>query len=280
MAIQDWLTQFWVKNWGQNIDPKTHDWLIGPIGNTDVIKNKFVKTLAKEQNLSIQENLPDVGLLESLESIGINNNDGLNKKVEDFYLHTSNYNLDVKANWHPLFLPFGFVLQLLFSNRLQQLNLPIKKSDLSDGIESKIIKLQSNETKQNIWTIWYRIAKKSQNVIFSGIYTQCKNPNYEEPLFKLIFPLPNGNASVIMTKEILADGSLILKSEGKKFGDSGFYFTLTNHKGQYWSKFVRSMHEELKVYETSSDELRAKHQFRIWGIQFLTLNYSIEKKFS
>lgn len=278
MAIQDILTQIWVKTTGRKLDINQHQWLIGPIGDTDIIKNQFVYNLAKSQNLNINENLENAGLLENLEDIGIVENDHINPKVADFYLHTSKYNLDIVAEWRRIFLPFGMLLKLIFSNRLQQLNLPINQKDFSEGVDSKIIKLKSKTTNETVWTIWYRIAKKSQNVIFSGIYTNCINPNYQQPLFKLIFPLPNGNASIIMRKEILKDGSLVLSSDGKKFGETGFYFTLTDHNGNYWSKFVKTMHERLQVYEDLDKNLKAKHQFSIWNIQFLTLHYSISPK--
>lgn len=277
MAIQDILTQIWVKNFGKKIDPEMHSWLIGPIGGTNIIKDQYIFDLAKNHDLSINENNSDAGLLETLESIGINN-DKINSKVADFYLHTSRYSLDIKVKWNPFFLPFGILLKYLYSNRLQQLNLPVRKKDYSEGIDSKIIKLKSNKTRKDIWTIWYRITKKNQNVIFSGIYTHCKNPNYDQPLFKLIFPLPNGNASVIMESKVIENGSLLLSSNGNKFGESGFYFTLTDHKGNYWSKFVKSMHEELKIYEDDNKTLKAIHHFKIWSINFLTLYYSMQKE--
>ncbi len=56
-----------------------------------------------------------------------------------------------------------------------------------------------------------------------------------------------------MTKKIEKDGSLLLCSDGKKFGDNGFYFTLTNGKGVYWARFVSSMHEWIRVYEDEED---------------------------
>ena len=47
MAIQDKITQIWVKATGKKIDPKDFEWLIGPIGNTDIIKDKFIFELAE-----------------------------------------------------------------------------------------------------------------------------------------------------------------------------------------------------------------------------------------
>ena len=46
MALQDKITQLWVKVTGRRIDPEEFDWLIGPIGDEDIIKDKFIKKLA------------------------------------------------------------------------------------------------------------------------------------------------------------------------------------------------------------------------------------------
>jgi hypothetical protein len=95
---------------------------------------------------------------------------------------------------------------------------------------------------------------------------------------KVIFSLPNGNATVIMRKEVLPDGSLKLSSDGKRFGDNGFYFTVTNHKGKHWTRFVRAMHEWITVYEDEEKELRADHLLKFYRLTFLTLHYKMTQK--
>lgn len=280
MALQDKITQIWVKITGRRINPQEHQWLIGPIGQTDIIKDKFIFELAEKNNLLIEKNLKDFGLLESVEQIGISNDDKekLNKKVIDFYEHTYNYDFEVWSEWKGIFKPFGKLLSIIFSKRLQQLNLPLNSIDTAKGLKSEIIKLKSKDDHKTHWTIWYRTIKSTNDVIYSGVYTTCQNPNYTTPLLKVVFPLPNGNASVVMTEKITDDGSLILSSDGKRFGDNGFYFTLTNHKGKYWARFVRSMHEWIRVYEDEENELRADHNLNFWGFRFLNLHYKMNKK--
>ena len=270
------------KNYWKKINPNDYEWLIGPIRNTDIIKDKFIFQLAKKENLEIQKNLPNSGLLEKIEHLGISDQDKyrLNDKVADFYENTSNYNFEVWSEWKGIFKPFGKLLSLIFSKRLQQLNLPLNSIDTAKGLQSDIIKLKDKQTKKTKWTIWYRIIKSTNDVIYSGIYTTCKNPNYEKPLLKVVFPLPNGNASVVMTKKVEKDGALLLCSDGKKFGDNGFYFTLTNEKGEYWARFVKSMHEWIRVYEDEENALRADHNLNFYGIRFLNLHYKMTKKIS
>ncbi len=280
MAIQDKITQLWVKTTGKRIDPNKFQWLIGPVGHTDIIKDKFFLELAEKENLEVLRNPPNSGLLEEMEQIGISHSERqiLNDKVADFYENTSNYDFEVWSEWRGIFKPFGKLLYLIFSERLQQLNLPLNSIDTAKGLKSEIIKLKDKRNGETKWTIWYRIIKSTNDVIYSGVYTTCNNPNYEKPLLKVVFPLPNGNASVVMTKKIEKDGSLLLCSDGKKFGDNGFYFTLTNGKGVYWARFVSSMHEWIRVYEDEENVLRADHNLNFYGIRFLDLHYKMTKK--
>ncbi|AKA34803.1 hypothetical protein [Flagellimonas lutaonensis] len=280
MALQDKITQVWVKTTGRRIDAKDFAWLIGPVGDTDIIKDTFVTKLAKEENLEICKNLPASGLLEQIEELGLTDEEmrRLNPRVADFYENTSEYEFEMWSEWKGFFKPFGKILSSVFSKRLQQLNLPLKAIDTAKGLKSEIIKLKCKETQKTKWTIWYRIIKSTDDVIYSGIYTTCKNPNHKTPLLKVIFPLPNGNASVVMKKNIEEDGALLLSSDGKKFGDNGFYFTLTDHKGNYWARFVKSMHEWIRVYEDEENILRADHHLNFYGFRFLDLHYKMTKK--
>ena len=280
--LQDWITQVWVKITGRRFDPDKEAWLTGPIGDTRLIKDKFIQDLALKENLEIKQNIEGSGLLESFENLSLTKEEKgtLNQRVVDFYEKTVNYNFEVWSEWCGFFRPFGWLLSVIFSKRLQQLNLPLSSLDSAKGIQSNIIKLVNKTTGASKWTIWYRILKNTNNVIYSGVYTTCTVPNYNGKFLKVIFPLPNGNATVIMRREILSDGSLKLCSDGNKFGDNGFYFTLTNKKGKYWTRFVRSMHEWITVYVDEESILRADHHLHFYGLPFLKLHYKMSEKHS
>lgn len=276
--LLDKTTQLWVKLTGRKIDPEKYAWLTGPIGDGDKIGNVFFSRMAKEQNLEITYNEPNAGLFESFQELRLTEADQkkLKPEIVDFYEHTSDYDFEFWSEWTGVFKPFGSLLSVLFSKRLQQLNLPLSPLDSSRGINSQIIKLKKNN--QSIWTIWYRTLKSNNRVIYSGIYTTCSPLHFNSPLLKVVFPLPNGNASVIMTKKIEADGSLLLSSDGKKFGENGFYFYLTDRKGTHWAKYVKSMHEWIRVYVDEENILRADHNLDFHNMRFLNLHYKMTKK--
>ncbi len=276
--ILDKTTQFWVKLTGRRIDPNQYNWLIGPIGDPDKIGDKFLTRLAVENNLDIITNPQNSGLLESINDLGLTEPElkTIRPEIIDFYERTSNYEFEFWSEWKGLFRPFGWLLSTLFSKRLQQLNLPLAPLDSSKGIKSKIIKLKKGE--KTFWTIWYRTLKSNERVIYSGIYTTCSPSNYQSPLLKVVFPLPNGNASVVMTKKIDNNGSLTLSSDGKAFGQNGFYFYLTDNKGRHWAKYVRAMHEWITVYVDEENVLRADHNLNFYGLRFLNLHYKMRLK--
>lgn len=280
--LQDWITQQWVKITGRQFNPGEETWLVGPIGDTDVIKDKFFRELAQKENLEIRENQTNTGLLESFDDLQLSPQEKqlLHPSVIDFYEKTSNYNFEVWSEWCGFFKPFGWLLSVIFSKRLQQLNLPLSSLQSARGIQSSIVKLVDQQTKKSRWTVWYRILKSTHHVIYSGVYTTCRIPNQSGRFLKVVFPLPNGNATVIMRRDVLPNGALKLSSDGKRFGDNGFYFTLTNHKGKHWARFVRSMHEWITVYVDEENILRADHDLYFYGLPFLNLHYKMTQKHS
>ena len=276
--ILDKSTQLWVKLTGRRIDPDQNEWLVGPIGDPDLIGDKFIKRLAIENNLDVISNEPNTGLLERINDLGFSDLELklIRPEIVDFYEKTSNYDFEIWSEWCGIFRPFGWLLSILFSKRLQQLNLPLNPIDSAKGIKSQILKLKSNN--RSVWTIWYRTLKSNNHVIYSGIYTTCNPPMYNISLLKVVFPLPNGNASVIMTKKVESDGSLTLLSDGKKFGQNGFYFYLTDRKGKHWARYVRPMHEWIRVYVDEENILRADHNLNFYGFRFLNLHYKMTEK--
>lgn len=246
--LQDLITQLWVKSTGQRIDIAKTPWIEGVVGDRAIIDKTYIDRLANQYQYEVVYNEPRSGLIEDFSVLDFTQQEyaRLHPQIIDFYTHTSDYDYEIECEWKGIFKPFGIVLGWLFSKRLKQLNVPTSTSSLAKGLESEIIKL--NREGQTIWTIWYRKIKQTGETLFSGIYTNAYLPSQDKRLFKVVFPLPNGNATVLLNQEVKEDGSLYLHSNGKKFGDVGFYFYLTDHKGKHWAKFVRALHENIHVY--------------------------------
>jgi hypothetical protein len=277
--LTDWATQQWVRATGRRILLAQHSWLDGPIGNARIIGKEFFQGYAQEYGLEIVEGA-DCGLLNDFSALAGDSNhlNGVAPAVQDFYEHTSAYDLDAWSEWHGLFRPFGLALAVLFSRRLQQLNIPLSPMDSSRGMSSKVLQMRNRQTGQLVQTAWVRELHATKNVIYAGCYSVCRIPGHANPCVKVVFPLPNGNAIVVMKAESHPDGSLSLTSAGKGFGDPGFYFTVHGRDGKAWARYVRAMQEKITVYPAERNTSRADHVLWIWRKQFLRLHYRMSQR--
>jgi len=111
---------------------------------------------------------------------------------------------------------------------------------------SSVLNLVDPTTGKIRYTAWVRQLRRSNNVLYAGSYSLCTLPGVSGACVKVVFPLPNGHATVIMYPQSSSDGSFSVTSSGFSFGEPGFYFTVSTDKG-LWAKYVRAMRESIKV---------------------------------
>lgn len=275
--FQDWFTQQSVIFWGKRIEPETVPWLMGPFGKLGSIADDFVNQLAEEEDLLIERNSLSAGLLFSIQELKISDVESarLSQSIIDFYENTTLYKLKVSVQWHPLFKIFGTLIVKLFSNRIQQLNIPTNNLESLNQINSEIITLKDAKSEKVKYTIWYRTFGSTGHVLYSGVYNTCALPS-GKICIKAVFPLPKGNATVIMSPSVDSDGGLHLDSSGKKFGDPGFYFLVTDSKGDFWSQYVRSFRDHLNVYYRDG-KILAEQTLTLWRLRVLRFKYEIHR---
>jgi hypothetical protein len=268
--VLDWVTQLWNIALGRKVDADEDHWLLGPIGDIGGIADKFIARVAEEENLTIKRNEPASGLIDGFEGLA----KPVNPDIEAFYKRT--IDLDAWTQWKPIFGSLGYIVYKLFSQRIQQLNLPQNSLDTALGIKSEIISLVDDNEK-TVYRVWYRRLKKTDEVVYSGIYTHCRIPSGEHCL-KVIFPLPQGSATVIMRMSCDSKGNLELESKGKKYGDPGFYFLVKDRKGNLWKHYLPSFHERIFVYQDDEGTLRADHSMSLWKCRAYDLHYKMTEK--
>jgi len=274
--FQDWLSQQWVIWRGRRIDPDKTPWLMGPFGNVDSIADDFVARLASDEHLEVERNVKTGGLLPSMRDLALSESDyqRLSPSIIDFYENTTQYDMDLWVEWNKYFRPFGGLVHYLYSRRLKQLNLPLRPLEVSRGIYNEVVMLRDPESGNIKYTIWYRVLKSNKHVIYSGVYTTCTLPS-GKVCIKVIFPLPRGNATVIMEPTVGPLGEFRLTSSGNKYGDPGFYFLLNDSKGGYWAQYVHSFREQLDVFVDEEDQLRAEHILTLWKRRVLEIHYKM-----
>lgn len=276
--FQDWFTQQWVILWGRRIEPDTAPWLMGPFGKPGSTTDHFVDQLAEDENLVIEKTAGSHGLISSMKELKLADAeyDRLSSHIVDFYENTTNYKLTFSVEWNPLFRVFGNLVAVLFSNRIRQLNIPAKNIEALSQINSEIIPLKERESGKLKYTIWYRTFVSTRQVLYSGVYSTCTLPS-GNICVKAVFPLPKGNATVIMSPSVGPGGELRLDSAGKKFGDPGFYFLLNDSKGDFWSQYVGSFRDHLNVYSDEGN-IFAEQTLTLWHQRVLQIKYEIQRK--
>lgn len=275
--FQDWFTQQWVIICGRKINPSENTWLFGTFGEVSGIGEKFIHQLAEKEDLTIIRKSNSKGLLDSILSLNLSENEikKLPKNVIDFYEKTSEYKLQLNVKWNPIFKIFGYVVNRLFSQRINQLNIPTNNIQSSENLTSEIIELVAKNTNEVKYTIWLRKFQSTGKVIYSGIYTTCLLPS-GITCVKAIFPLPKGNATVILKPSVGEKNELILDSSGNKFGDAGFYFLLNDSKGNCWSKYIKSFTDKLIVSD-ENEKLKAKQTLKLWRLKVARFEYEMKK---
>lgn len=276
--IQDWLTQQWVIFTGVEINESHENWLLGPFGDINGIGEKIIHEIAEKEGLIIDWSNQGKGLIPDFNLLAISANEmnKLNPSVIDFYENTSNYQLELEINWNPFFKIFGFVVNILFSKRINQLNIPTKTPSKNENLNSEIIHLLDPKTNEVKYTWWLSSHAASGNIIYSGIYGVCTLPSGKKCV-KAIFPLPNGSATVILNPMVLENGTLVLDATGNEFGDAGFYFVLKDSKDKFWSKYIRSFRDTLTIYQ-ENDGIKANQNMTLWNLRVLTFTYIIALK--
>jgi len=278
--LTDWFTQRWVQCTGRRIRVEELPWLEGPVAPTTGIGDDYFDRLAGAEGLRILRPEQTAGILPSFNTLhGPSFDPGkVNPEVVRFYEETSRYDLDVWTQWCGIFRPFGWLLAIIFSRRLQQLNLPLSGLDTSRGVTSEVLQFLEPDNAALRRTAWFRRLRSSGRVIYAGFYSACTLPGRDDPCVKVVFPLPNGNAVVILRTEVKPDGSFLITSAGQRFGDPGLYFTVHGGAGKVWARYVRSLRETIHVLPAENGFVRADHVLHYFGAVFLRLHYRMQRR--
>ncbi len=276
----DWSTQLWVRATGREVALDEHPWLAGPIGETREIGGECFRRWAVRENLRVEDGSGTRGLLADFALL-----DGprfraasVAEGVRNFYERTTEYELDAWSNWCGAFQPFGWLLAVMFSRRLRQLNVPLTGLDTSRGISNEVWHLVEPHAGELRLVAWVRHLLGTGTTVYAGSYGACSIPGWSGPCLKVVFPLPNGNAIVFLKPVLEEDGSLSLISSGERFGDPGFYFTVKRAGGRLAVRYLRSFRETIRVYASGTEEVRADHEMRFWGATVLRIHYRMRRR--
>lgn len=273
----EWGIRNWVACLGRRLPLDEPGWLSGPVGTPERIGPGFYESYVSQEGLVAEVNTPGTGLLFRFDALaGPAFDPGrVHPAVREFYERTVEYRLEAWSQWSTLAYPFACVLMETVSRRIEQLNLPVQPLDTSRGMTSDVIRLIDPATGVPRHALWLRRIAATGDVVYAGFYGVETPPLANGPCVKVVFPLPHGSATVILWPEAREDGSLVLHSTGKGFGDAGFYRVLQTGKEERRVRCIRAMKETIHVYVDAEGTLRTDHTFRFFRYAMLRLHYKI-----
>jgi hypothetical protein len=251
-------------------------WIEGPLGER-VIGDAAFHEAAVREGLTIERTARDGGLIPDFEALRCEHFDPsqTHPLIRDFYEHTTAFAMDV---WSRTYFPASVALWLLvttISRQVDQLNFPLSPLDTAHGMTSEIILLRRRDGSLR-YTGWFRTLAEQQRVIYTGFYMTERLPREAGPCVKVVFPMPNGNATVIL-RASLEGGALILDSGGGRFGGAGFYRVQGRGSERLRIWRIATLRERFRVYVDDGDVLRCDHSIKFLGLPVLALHYKLRR---
>ena len=250
-------------------------WLLGPLGG-DVIGDAPYEEVAAAEGLRVERAARHGGLVPDF---GALRGDGfdpakIHPSVRDFYEHTSEFAMDV---WSKTYFPTNLALILLvttISRQVNQLNFPLSPLDTARGMSSEIISMRRADGSVR-YTGWFRTLTSNQaRVLYTGFYMTQVAP-LAGACVKVVFPMPHGNATVVLRPQLADGGKLVLDSSGRRFGDPGFYRVQARDADRVRVWQIKTLKERFEVYVDDHGVLRCDHSVRFLGLPVLRLHYKI-----
>lgn len=261
---------------GQRRDVDAMPWLQGPMGG-DYIGDLPYEEYARKEGLELIRAAETGGLIPDFDKLSGGKFDASDvaPAVRDFYENTAEFRIDV---WTKTWFPANVALWLLvttISRKVNQLNFPMGAMDTAKGMLSEIVLLRRPD-KSIPYTGWYRKSAETGLAVYTGFYSTTTIPDSDVPCVKVVFPMPQGNATVLLKPSTDEAGSLHLSSSGGRFGAPGFYRVQSTRRGmRVWR--VGSLKENFKVYVDDEGVLRCDHRVRFMGLPVLQLHYRLER---
>jgi len=276
-AIGAWLIYRLIALFGRTHAWRDIAWLDGPLGDA-VIGDAPYRDAAAKLGLTIERDARDAGLIPDLAALRGEHcdPDRIDPRIREFYEHTTRFEMDV---WSRTYFPTNiglFLLVTTISRQVNQLNFPLSPLESARGMSSEVIALRNPDGSLR-YTGWFRTLGDHRRVLYTGFYMTERTPS-GSCCVKVVFPMPNGNATVLLAPRVDPDGSLVLDSSGARFGDPGFYRVQRRDDARVRIWQITTLKELFRVYVDDHGVVRCDHTVRFLGLPVLSLHYKIGRR--
>jgi hypothetical protein len=265
----DAMAQAWMVATSRRVRSEQVPWLLGPIAGSDVVGHALGGRTSTGA---------DHGLLPSFGALAGSTFDpsDVDPRIADFYEHTTRWRLDLWSEWSPVAWPFGRLVAAMWSQRLQQLSLPMRPLDVSHGMDSDVVHLHDAQDRV-VGSAWLRTMRKTGATTYSGLYGTVVLPGSEQPSVRVVFPLPLGSLPVLLSPSADGSGGFLLRSALGPFGGDGAYLVLHRADGTLNVRRI-PIAEQFHVYVDDDGDLRTDHHLRLWSVPAITLHYRMRRE--
>lgn len=273
-VLLKWLINLWIVTTGKKCSFVDFPWLRGPMGEQLLIGDTYYEDYAVKAGFVVEKAV-DGGLVADFNGVLPAGAGKLNPAIADFYEHTARYKLEVWSQWYAPYAVFARMLITSLSRKMNQLNIPLQPLETSRGMSNEVIQLKDPATGKTVHACWLRKSILTGKVVYSGFYSNIVIDG--KPMVRVVFPLPGGNATVLLHAQVQNDGSVKLLSDGRKIGEAGYYRVQRAGDDAVKVKYI-PLKEVIHVFEDESGILRTDHIFTFLGTKMLHLHYKILDK--
>ncbi|WP_460369120.1 hypothetical protein, partial [Actinocorallia lasiicapitis] len=235
----------------------------------------YVRELADDLGGVYTPDAPDVGIVADLAIL-----DGpgftaarIDPLVREFYEHTSRFTLDIVPRWRLWVRPGYLLYRRLLAEPLGQASVPMNQREAQRGVRGRIDTIELPDGK--LIRGWIRSFAADDRPIYVGIYTTYRDA--DRGYVSVGFPLPHASFTATLLPAARPDGGLTLTSESE-LPHPGHYLTYIDPEDRaLTTAAVPGFAERLDVY-VKDGVLRAEHAFKVFGLPFLVLHYTMDRK--
>ena len=161
------------------------------------------------------------------------------------------------------------------SRRIAQLNFPLDAAETAAGMTSRVLRLCDPATGATVLTGWLRTQAATGHAVYVGLYGVAQPPGEAGPCVRVVFPLPHGSSTVLLRPSAGAGGAFRLASDGRRFGEAGYYRIHQGADGVRRARYVVALKETFRLWTGPAGVVQTDHVVRFFGRTIVRLRYTL-----
>ncbi len=245
---------------------------------TKYVGADYVEQLAALRGGTFRRNLPDIGILASLDALAGPTFDParVHPLIREFYEHTSRFKLTIVPEWRPWVKPGYELFKRIVAQPLGQAAIPSNIEEAQRGMVSAIDTIDFDEGDDEIDVRgWIRTFADSGKPIYVGIYTSFRHD--DRGYVSVGFPIPGSNFTATLLPHNAGEHDFELTSRSELPFPGHYLSSVDRERDALTVIKLMAFEERIQVFVDDDGELRTDHSFALAGRRFLTLHYEMAR---